>query len=354
VKETLMKQANPAPASATDLLLEVKDLKVEFPTREGVVRALRGVAFHIHKGETLGLVGESGCGKSVTSQAIMQIIPPPGRITDGNILWNPPDQGGASGSIDIARLKPEGREIRRIRGKDISMIFQEPMSSLSPVHTVGHQIMEAIRLHQGLSSGEAHRRAVDMLRLVGIPKPQDRVNSYSFELSGGMRQRAMIAIALSCHPGLLIADEPTTALDVTIQAQILDLIRRLQEEMHMAILLITHNLGVIAAVAQRIAVMYLGEIVEHSSKAEIFKNPLHPYTRGLINSVPKIGSTKGKKLWAIKGVVPSPYARVAGCAFHPRCPHFIPELCDRKTPPLIPISADHQVACFLYGGWNEA
>jgi peptide/nickel transport system ATP-binding protein len=250
--------------------------------------------------------------------------------------------------VDLTELDPRGREIRDIRGQDVAMIFQEPMTSLSPVHTVGSQIMEAIRLHQRATKEEARLRAIEMLGLVGIPCPELRVDAYSFELSGGMRQRAMIAIALSCNPSLLIADEPTTALDVTIQAQILELMQQLQQELNMSILMITHNLGVIAALSHRVAVMYLGRVVEQAPKEAIFSNPQHPYTQGLLHSVPRIGETKGKRLWAIQGVVPHPYARVSGCAFHPRCPQFMPGVCDQDLPPTVEIAPEHTVACYLY------
>jgi oligopeptide/dipeptide ABC transporter ATP-binding protein len=293
-------------------------------------------------------VGESGCGKSVTAQAILQIIPHPGKITNGEILLSLDHPDENVESINLTAMHPRGKEIRSIRGKDIGMIFQEPMSSLSPVHTVGSQIIEAIHLHQDISSEDARARAIDLLGKVGIPKPEQRVDAYSFELSGGMRQRAMIAMALSCQPSLLIADEPTTALDVTIQAQILEVMQRLQEDFGMSILLITHNLGVIAALAHRIVVMYLGKIVEVGTKTQIFENPLHPYTRGLLNSVPKIGKTRGQELSTIKGVVPPPFTQVKGCAFHPRCNNAMPGICDQDFPETQEIEAGHTVACYLY------
>jgi peptide/nickel transport system ATP-binding protein len=300
------------------------------------------------------LVGESGCGKSVTAQAILRIIPKPGLITQGQILLHRSTAPGSSEEFDLAQVDATGQQIRSIRGKDIAMIFQEPMSSLSPVHTVGAQIIEVIRLHQTVTKAEARQRAIQALRLVGIPRPEMRVDAYSFELSGGMRQRAMIAIALACRPSLLIADEPTTALDVTIQAQILELMQRLQQEMGMSILLITHNLGVVAALSHRVAVMYLGRIVEQATKEEIFNHPKHPYTQGLLNSVPRVGDKKGRRLWAIEGVVPHPYAQIQGCAFHPRCPKIMRGVCDKEYPPTVEVGTQHSVACYLYGGKEAA
>ena len=329
-------------------LVDIKDLRVEFPMREGVVRALRGVDLIIERGETLGLVGESGCGKSVTAQAILRIIPRPGRITSGEIWLQRRLRDGSDELVDVVRLRDRGRQVRDIRGKDVSLIFQEPMTSLNPVLTVGTQIIEAIRLHRDVSKDQARAEAIQMLGRVGIPNPELRVDAYSFELSGGMRQRAMIATALACRPGLLIADEPTTALDVTIQAQILELMQRLQQELGMSILLITHNLGVIAALSHRVAVMYLGRIVEKSSKVGIFSEPLHPYTQGLLKSVPKVGDERGERLWAIEGVVPHPYARISGCAFHPRCPSFMAGRCDVAIPDIVEIKPGHEVACFLH------
>ena len=329
-------------------LLEIQDLRVEFPLREGSVRALRGVDFHIQRGETLGLVGESGCGKSVTAQAILRIIPRPGKIVTGDIWLHRRLDAGMDETLNLAQIRDRGRQIRSIRGRDVSMIFQEPMTSLSPVHTVGTQIIEAITLHRDASKMEARQEAIEMLDRVGIPNPHLRIDSYSFELSGGMRQRAMIATALAGRPSLLIADEPTTALDVTIQAQILELMQRLQREFHMSVMLITHNLGVIAALSNRVAVMYLGRIVEQASKVAIFSQPLHPYTQGLLKSVPKVGDERTERLWAIEGVVPHPYAQIAGCTFHPRCPSYMPGTCDVAVPDMVEIRPGHEVACFLY------
>jgi oligopeptide/dipeptide ABC transporter ATP-binding protein len=329
----------------SDTLIDIHDLHVKFRTNEGIVHALRGVNLQIRRGETFGLVGESGSGKSVTAQAILRIIPTSGHISGGNILFTP---RGAEQSLDLAQINPHSCAMRKVRGRDIAMIFQEPMTSLSPVHTIGAQIIEAVRLHEKVSKKTARDRAIDLLRLVGIPRPELRVDSYSFELSGGMRQRAMIAIALSCDPSLLIADEPTTALDVTIQAQILELLQRLQEELKMSILMITHNLGVIAALAHRVAVMYLGQVVEEGSKEQLFANPRHPYTQGLLHSVPRIGAPKGERLWAISGTVPSPYAQVIGCAFHPRCDQRIAGTCDLHYPATRTVDQGHFTACHLY------
>ncbi|MEC9488170.1 MAG: ABC transporter ATP-binding protein, partial [Halanaerobium sp.] len=292
-----------------DALIEVRGLQTYFYTEDGVVKAVDGVDFEIYKGETLGVVGESGCGKSVTSLSIMRLIPnPPGKIVGGDILFE-----------GDSLLKKSESEMRKIRGNDISMIFQEPMTSLNPVYTVGDQIAEAIILHQKVSKKEAIERAVEMLRKVGIPLPEQRVNEYPHQLSGGMRQRVMIAMALSCNPKMLIADEPTTALDVTIQAQILELMNELKNEFDASIMMITHDLGVIAEVADRVAVMYAGKIVEYSDAVSIFKNPKHPYTWGLLKSIPRLDKTT-ERLMNIEGVVPNPLFFPDGCKFHTRCP----------------------------------
>jgi peptide/nickel transport system ATP-binding protein len=333
----------------SDKLIEISDLHVHFRLREGTVKALKGVDLEILRGETLGLVGESGCGKSVTSQAILRIIPQPGYISRGTILLNRRTDGGGTQTVEITKYRDTSTEMKAIRRKEISVIFQEPMSALSPVHTIGNQIIEAIMLHRETTKSEARQDAIRMLDRVGIPKPESRIDSYTFELSGGMRQRAMIAMALVSNPSLLIADEPTTAIDVTIQAQFLDLLKSLQKEMSMSILYITHNMGVIAAVAQRVAVMYWGRIVEKGSADDIFHDPKHPYTRGLINSIPKFDETADRKLWNIEGVVPHPFAEVIGCHFHPRCPHFMVSKCNSATPQLLEISEGHWVGCFLYG-----
>lgn len=344
--------------SRDELLLEVKDLKTHFITDDGVVRAVDGVSFDLKRGEILCVVGESGCGKSVTARSILQIVDPPGRVVEGEILFHSRDRSDGSGAttrvIDLAALDPRGREIRDIRGKDISMIFQEPMTSLSPIHTIGDQITEAIMLHMSLSKEQARERAVEMLRRVGIPRPADRMDAYTFQLSGGMRQRAMIAMALSCNPQLLIADEPTTALDVTTQAQILDLMRELQRDFGMSIMLITHDLGVVAEMADDVVVMYLGTIAERGTVYEIFHDPKHPYTQALLRSIPKLGlRAAGIRLDSIRGMVPDPYNRPDGCPYHTRCDHFMSGLCDRRMPPPIQLEGEREVRCFLYGGADD-
>ena len=319
-------------------ILEVKDLRTYFYIDEGVAKAVDGVSFDIKAEETLGIVGESGCGKSVTSLSIMRLIPqPPGKIVTGDIRFE---------GKDILAL-PEKR-MREIRGNQISMIFQEPMTSLNPVFTVGDQIQETIELHQGLSAREARAKAIEMLRLVGIPSPETRVDEYPHQLSGGMRQRVMIAIALSCNPAILIADEPTTALDVTIQAQILELLNRLQREFGMAVILITHNLGVIAEVADRVIVMYAGRIVESGRTIDIFGSPLHPYTRGLMASIPVLNE-KVDRLSVIPGTVPNPTEFPSGCRFHPRCPHVMAK-CREGEVSWFGAGDGHGALCWLLEG----
>src|SRR5215813_5365245 len=321
-------------------LIQVKDLQTSFFTPEGEVRSVDGVSFEIGEGKTLGLVGESGCGKSVTSLSIMRLIPsPPGQIVGGAIYYR---------GRDLLKLNKE--EMRKIRGNEISMIFQEPMTSLNPVFTIGNQIGEAIQLHQGLGRRETRAKTIEMLRLVKIADPESRVDSYPHQLSGGMRQRVMIAMALSCNPNLLIADEPTTALDVTIQAQILELLNELKAKLGMAIMLITHDMGVIAETAQRVVVMYGAQVVEEAPVGELFKEPLHPYTQGLLRSIPRIdvAATSKRKLEAIPGTVPTLRGDIKpGCRYAPRCAlakpmHF------ENTPPLKEVRPGHKVACFLY------
>jgi len=324
---------------SSDRLLEVTDLKTYFDTDEGVVKAVDGVSFHLDKGETLAVVGESGSGKSVTSLSVMRLIPtPPGRIASGQMLFE---------GQDLAR-KSE-RDMRRIRGNDISMIFQEPMTSLNPVYTVGDQIAEAIVLHQGKSYRDAMKVAVEMLDLVGIPEPGKRVKNYPHQMSGGMRQRVMIAMALSCGPKLLIADEPTTALDVTIQAQILDLMRKLQREIGMSILFITHDLGVVAEMADRVVVMYAGRAVEEGDVNDIFARPQMPYTLGLMNSIPRVdrAAEHQDRLEAIPGNVPNPLYLPEGCAFHPRC-RFATDECKQAIPALEDTGGGHMVRCIRW------
>ena len=331
----------PTPA-AGELLLEIEDLRTHLYTDEGVVRAVDGVSLKIDRNETLGIVGESGCGKSLTAFSVMRLVPsPPGRHVSGRILYYP--DGRRSPAVDLAQLDPKGEQIRSIRGNDIAIIFQEPMTSLSPVHTIGNQIGEAIRLHQKVGKQEARARTIESLRKVRLPNPERQVDAYPHELSGGMCQRAMIAMALSCHPSLLIADEPTTALDVTVQAEILDLIRSRQQEIGMALMLITHDLGVIARMASRVAVMYLGKVVELSDVKTLFRNPRHPYTRGLLNSLPRLG--RKERLVPIKGSVPSLADVRPGCAFGPRCPLRNYPGWENEEQPLVEVEPGHFTRC---------
>lgn len=336
----------------TDTLLQVQDLKVHFPLREGLVKAVEGVDFEIKHGDTIGLVGESGCGKSVTAFSILQIIGKPGRIVGGKILLQRSAGGQVSDVVDLAALDPRSNAMRSIRGKDIAMIFQEPMTSLSMMHTVGFQIIEAIELHQPMSKKESRERAIEMLNRVGIPKPSQRVDAYPFELSGGMRQRVMIAMALVCNPRLLIADEPTTALDVTMQAQIMELILELKRDLGMSVMLITHDLGVIAETCDQVLVMYLGEVVENADVKKLFADPKHPYTRALLRSIPRLGHGKNWDVEPIEGMVPDPYNRPEGCPFHTRCASFIPDLCDRVHPAMTTLPGGGSVRCHLYTGSN--
>ena len=330
-------------------LIQVRDIKVYFYLDEGTVRAVEGVTFDIGRGKTLGVVGESGCGKSVTSQAIMRIVPSPGEIVSGDIYFHRYKQDGSVEKIEITKLDPRGPEIRSIRGNEIAKIFQEPMTSLSPVHTIGNQIMEAIILHQKVGKEEAREIAIDVLGEVGMPQPDERIDYYSHQLSGGMRQRAMIAMALSCHPSLLIADEPTTALDVTTEAQILELMKALQKEYGMAIMFITHNLGVIAEMADDVVVMYLGKEVELASVDETFYDPYHPYTRDLMRSIPRIGRKSMERLHTITGSVPDPYNIPTGCPYHPRCQDYMPGKCDLDREfPFYEVKPNHFARCLLY------
>jgi len=323
----------------SERLLDIKGLKTYFFTEEGVVRAVDGIDLRIDRGETLGVVGESGCGKTVTALSIMRLIPmPPGRIVEGQMVWQ---------NRDLVTLPPA--QMRKVRGKEISMVFQEPMTSLNPVFTIGEQIAEAIRLHERLGRRDAMAKTVEMLKIVHIPNPERRVKEYPHQLSGGMRQRVMIAMALSCNPKLLIADEPTTALDVTIQAQILDLLNELKAKIGMAVLLITHDMGVIAETAQRVMVMYAGKVVEEAPVKDLFKEPLHPYTQGLLRSIPRIdtAATTKRRLEAIPGVVPSLLNLPKGCKFEPRCPHAKP-VCKDQEPVLKEMKPGHKVSCWLY------
>ncbi len=333
-------------------VLEVRNLRVHFAADEGVVRAVDGVSFEVGPGQVVGIVGESGCGKSVTVKAILQIVEPPGRIVAGEILF----RRGAGQPADLARLQSKSAAMRAIRGAEIALIPQEPMAAFSPVHTVGDQVIEALRLHQAqwrpggprLSREEARRMTVELFRDVGMSMPAERVDAYSWQLSGGLRQRAMIAMALSCRPRLLIADEPTTAIDVTTQAQVLNLLRDLQRRHGTAIVFITHDLGVIAQMAHHVVVMYLGRVMEQGPVDDIFHAPKHPYTRALLQSIPSLRAAPRALLPTIAGSIPHPLARPAGCPFHPRCPEAIPDVCVRRVPALRPVGLRQLASCFLY------
>jgi peptide/nickel transport system ATP-binding protein len=351
-------------------LVEVKNLHVEFEVRDGTVHAVDGANFTIYRGQTLGVIGESGCGKSITAKTILQMVPKPGKVTKGEILYHRKVKSNGSEMTDIVnitQLDPDGAEIRSIRGGEIGMIFQEPMSSLTPVYTTGSLIGEALFLHRmvplrkvgsqmaetiqetrHVSKEEAREIAVDMLRRVGLPKPEQRVDSYPHQLSGGQRQRVMIAIALSCQPAMLIADEPTTALDVSIEAQILDIMRELQETVDMAIMFITHNLGVVAEMAEEMCVMYMGKVVERASAIEVFYDPKHPYTRALLKSIPHVGKKTGERLASIEGMVPDPFNLPPGCVFHPRCPDYMPGKCDQVVPTWAQVGENRWTRCLLY------
>jgi oligopeptide/dipeptide ABC transporter ATP-binding protein len=338
-----------------ELLVEVKNLQTYFFLDEGTVRAVDGADFVIHRGETLGVVGESGCGKSVTARSILNIVPKPGKTVGGEMLYHR-KRGGVEQTLDLTQMGAQSGEMRNIRGAEIAMVFQEPMTSLSPVHTIGNQIGEAIRLHQGLDQEAARELTIEMLDLVGMPLPDRTIDQYAHQLSGGMRQRAMVAMALSCHPSLLIADEPTTALDVTTEAQILTLMRQLQNELGMAIMYITHNLGVIAQMAENVVVMYMGKVVEQADVDTIFYNPQHPYTQALLQSIPRLGQktarrgTERRRLASIRGMVPDPYALPKGCPFHPRCSRMIAGQCDQMEPQMIEVAPGHRVRCLACAG----
>ncbi|MGB6064488.1 MAG: ABC transporter ATP-binding protein [Desulfomonilaceae bacterium] len=327
-------------------VLQVENLRVHFLLDEGTVRAVDGVTFTVEPGKTLGIVGESGSGKSVIGQAILRIVPPPGRIVEGKILLRFGNSKGDFSQLDLVKLDPLGRQVRRIRGRDVAMIFQEPMNSFSPVHTVGSQIAEALLLHSDVSKSEARNRATEMLGKVGIPQPERRIDSYPHELSGGMRQRAMIAMALICNPRILIADEPTTALDVTIQAQIVELLKQLQEEFGMAILFISHNLGVISEISHDVLVIYSGRVMEHAPVDVLFREPLHPYTRALLKSVPGIDTPVRTPLATIEGTLPDPLEEIKGCPFFARCLECGGEtLCRDDKYGLIKVGERHYVSC---------
>jgi peptide/nickel transport system ATP-binding protein len=330
---------------ATEIpLLEINGLKTHFAQGPSAVRAVDGADLVIRDGETVCVVGESGCGKSMMARSILRIVSPPGRVVGGEMKFRTAD----SKVVDLAQLDPTGEEIRSIRGREIAMIFQEPMTALGPVQTIGAQIGDAIRLHMKVSRAEARNRTIEILKRVGMPRPEQRINAYPFQLSGGMRQRAMIALALSCRPRLLIADEPTTALDVTTQAVILDLIKDLQAEFGMAVMFITHDLGVVAEIADSVAVMYLGRVVERAPVDDIFHETRHPYTRGLLRSIPRLGIAVGEELDTIEGMVPNPLNRPQGCSFHPRCREFMPGLCDRIDPRRTVFPGGQEVRCLLH------
>ena len=335
--------------SENNLLVEIKDLETHFFLSEGIVRAVDGVSFNINQGTILGVIGESGSGKSVTAQSILGIVPsPPAKQIAGEILLHLRSENGGYEVIDLAQLPKTGTRFRSIRGKEIGMIFQEPMTSFSPLHTIGDQIMEAILLHiPGATKQSARERAIDLLRRVGIPRPEQQVDAYPHQFSGGMRQRAMIAMAISCNPKLLIADEPTTALDVTIEAQILDLLSELQEEFNMAIMYISHDLAVVGGIADEVMVMYMGSVMEHASADVIFTDPRHPYTRALWRSIPKIDGPLDE-LVPIQGAIPSPFSLHRGCPFYSRCNDRIAGVCNIERPPIINVAPGHKVSCFLY------
>ncbi|MBZ0301264.1 MAG: ABC transporter ATP-binding protein [Anaerolineae bacterium] len=339
-----MAQASTAPSSP---ILEIKNLKTYFFLEKSTVRSVDGVDLVLPRKTTLGLVGESGCGKSVTAMSVMRLIPsPPGKIVDGEILLHRKDTGEI---IDIAKLDSRGPEMRHIRGGEIAIVFQEPMMSLNPLYTIGDQIAEVVEIHQNVGHKEALDRALEMLTRVQISAPKQRLHEFPHQLSGGMRQRVMIALALSCNPSILIADEPTTALDVTVQSQILDLMNELQADFDASIILITHNLGVVSQMAAQVAVMYLGKIVEFAETRDLFHDPLHPYTVGLLNSVPVLGRKGQKDLVPIKGMVPLPTEHIRGCAFAARCPHVM-KICREQEPELREVRLNHQAACWLHEG----
>lgn len=330
-----------------DVILSLKDVKVHFKMDEGLLKAVDGVSFEIHKGRTLGIVGESGCGKSVTTNAIFKILPKYGQLS-GEILLYEKDGKRLDQPTDIVKLNPTGPEIRSIRGGNIAMIFQEPMKAFSPIHTVGNQIIEGIQLHREPDPGKARQIAIDMLRSVGIANPEQRVDEYPHQLSGGMRQRAMIAMALACEPSILIADEPTTALDVTVQAQVLDLINNLKHEHNTSVIFITHDLGVIAEMSDDVAVMYLGKVMEQCSVDDLFYNPLHPYTQALLKSIPTADKAHKQRFESIKGTVPYPMNLPDGCGFFSRCSLADKEKCNRGDIPMVEAAPGHLVRCLRY------
>ena len=331
-------------------MLDLQDLKTYFYLDEGTLKAVDGVSFKVGAKQTLGVIGESGCGKSITALSTLRIVPKPGKIVSGKILLR---SRNSDDVLELTGMGPNSEEIRHVRGKEVSMIFQEPMTSLSPVHTIGNQIIETIRQHVTKDKAEAKDIALDMLNKVGIPNPSQRINYYPHQLSGGLRQRTMIAMALACNPTMLIADEPTTALDVTVQAQILDLMAHLQDQLGMSIMYITHDLGVVAGIATDVAVMYLGRVVEQADTRTLFKHPLHPYTGRLLKSIPKMGRKARTRLDAIKGNVPMPLDPPRQCGFFSRCPEAVAGLCDKDIPALVQAGDGHLVRCFLHSKETE-
>ena len=345
------------PVNSAQPLLSVRDLSTYFELDEGTVKAVDGVSFDVYPAQVVGIVGESGCGKSVTVKSILGLVEPPGRVAAGRILFRYGDDGQGAGQTsndasagyrDLARLNRRGKQMRAVRGGEIALIPQEPMAAFSPVHTIGNQIVEAARLHRSISKADATALAIDRLSEVGVPSPERCMESYSWELSGGLRQRAMIGMALAANPRLLIADEPTTALDVTTQAQVLGLLRELQRQHDTAFIFITHDLGVIAQLADVVVVMYLGKVAESGPVDRIFHHPRHPYTRALLESIPSLRAEGRSPLPTIQGSIPHPFHRPAGCAFGPRCQDFMPAVCDQTEPALIPVEASHMVGCLKY------
>jgi peptide/nickel transport system ATP-binding protein len=345
------------PPAMDQPLLSVRNLKTFFMMDEGTAKAVDGVSFDVQPGQVVGIVGESGCGKSVTIKSVLRIVQKPGQIVGGEILFrrqrrhgrglgSGPDAG--TEVVDLVTLDAHGQEMRAIRGSEIALIPQEPMAAMSPVHTIGNQLVEAVRLHQDVGKAEAEQIVIGRMREVGIPSPQERMTMYPWELSGGLRQRVMIAMALSCHPKLLIADEPTTAIDVTTQAQVLSLLRGLQEHHDLAIIFITHDLGVIAQIADHVVVMYLGRVMETGPIDDIFHRPQHPYTKALLESIPTMHAPSKELLPTIVGSIPHPFNRPAGCPFYPRCSAYMPGICDRGLPALLPVNDRQAASCFLY------
>ena len=336
-----------------EVVLDIRDLRTHFRTDDAVIRAVDGVDLTVRRGRTLCVVGESGCGKSAMARSVLRLVNPPGEVVGGRVLLYPPGDHPDTEPTDLAALRPTGKGIRSVRGRDVAMIFQEPMSSLSLVHTVGNQIGESLRVHTGISRKEARARSVELLERVRVPAPERIVDSYPFQLSGGMRQRVMIAMALACGPRVLIADEPTTALDVTTQAQILDLLADLRRNTGMGVLFITHDMGVVAEIADEVAVMYLGTVVEQGPVDEIFHHPQHPYTRALLEAIPTFGAAGRGRLATIRGSVPAPGTELPGCVFHPRCPEAVEGLCDTTVPRTTVPGPGRKVRCLLREGTTD-